>query len=44
MSNEEKIRQLVMEDDPDNPLSYVENIVKTKWLKKLEEIDNQPKE
>lgn len=28
MSNEERIRKLVMEDDPDNPLSYVENIVK----------------
>ena len=30
--------------NPKYNAEYVENIVKTKWLKKLEEIGNQPKE
>ena len=28
--------------NPNYNANYVENIVKTKWLKKLEEIDKQP--
>lgn len=31
-------------ENPNYNADYVENIVKTKWIKKLEEIDNQPKE
>ena len=35
MNNEEKILQLVKEENPDNPLTYVENIVKDLCIEKV---------